>query len=112
MPWPLVSMGEPVGCFNGAALFRARKLEAQQAIGNGYASLQRGRTLSSAEISLTQPTPSQIWLLQRGRTLSSAEIGRTNTIPSRAFPASTGPHSFERGNRHRFARTLRRILAS
>ena len=111
-------------CFNGAAFFRARKLNAPDArdaaaldASTGPRSFERGNKWHGWGY---RPLG---WRLQRGRVLSSAETfidsaknqfldtrfnGAAffrarkrllrNGIPARIEGASTGPRSFERGN--------------
>ncbi len=71
--WPRAGRDPRRACFNGAALFRARR---------GSVRLLR--------VCSTQ-------LLQRGRALSSAERARGDAWMGNFGKASTGPRSFERG---------------
>ena len=84
--------------FNGASLFRARKLAYQQLrrdttpyASMGPHSFERGkRVMNASSVSTVVP-------LQWGLTLSSEETSRLRR--QRAWhKASMGPHSFERGN--------------
>ena len=85
-------------CFNGASLFRARKLEVQREREVLETRLQWGLTLSSEETYWIERVSFSGGGLQWGLTLSSEETRRTAFRFGRAASASMGPHSFERGN--------------
>ena len=118
--------------FNGAAVFRLRKCHKAHQAQIAEFELQRGRSLSTAEISTPPAVGARIVGLQRGRSLSTAEI-RTRmqtTLPFRLqlqrgrslstaeippvgplvvglASASTGPQSFDCGNTFQFSRPPR-----
>ena len=88
-------------CFNGAALFQVRKGEQASKRASWQASLQWGRTFSSAERWDDGDWKRDFILLQWGRTFSSAErAGRL--FPVGLFSAaSMGPHFFKCGKHRR-----------
>ena len=113
--------------FNGAALFQVRKATTAAASRMWGATLQWGRTLSSAESLLVKRLPSGCVPLQWGRTLSSAESEPANINPDAELvlqwgrtlssaerqakrdgratnrAASMGPHSFKCGKSAKLA---------
>ena len=88
-----------MGCFNGAALFRARR----------FATIPTGIApalpcFNGAALFRARRYPNSVrayrhsMRLQRGRALSSAEIQGRCPLHPVYRPASTGPRSFERGD--------------
>ena len=67
--WPGLWRG-----FNGAALFQARRCVAFGPLAIPVALLQRGRAISSAEVCLYPGDIAKAERLQRGRAISSAEV--------------------------------------
>jgi len=91
--------GEFLLRFNGAALIRARKSAGASAPAQRKATLQRGRAHSSAEICTNGSGAQQQQMASTGP--RSFERGnRRECVRMRLgiFRASTGPRSFERGN--------------
>ena len=72
-------------CFNGAATFQSRKLDASnRLIYDGYQWLQWGRDLSVAETIASTPQSPDPPVLQWGRDLSVAETGTRHRLIWRA----------------------------
>ena len=84
--------------FNGAALFRARRYSRRVVSPRRSGLLQRSRALSSAEIKAAKSCATYRVTLQRSRALSSAEIKGRGVRWHSWRRASTEPRSFERGD--------------
>ena len=84
--------------FNGAALFRARRFAPSASFPWMIALLQRGRALSSAEMTPLGPSEGSHGVASTGpRSFERGDVGG-RTVGDCRRPASTGPRSFERGD--------------
>ncbi len=87
-------------CFNGAALFRARRALSPPGQGVGDLASTGPRSFERGERKRRPCSRSTSSKLQRGRALSSAESKRRPNGCLARWSASTGPRSFERGELH------------
>ena len=86
------------GCFNGAALRRARRFATPALDPKSTWTLQRGRAPESAEMASLYGRSTAATQLQRGRAPESAEIWLVLCRKKSQLTASTGPRSGERGD--------------